>query len=72
MHVAQHEVQQKGLALAESPSHRHHYHVQVLHMILQQDLLQRSSIQLEAVVVLVGQDNLDGPGCFFLYCSLNT
>lgn len=72
MHVSQHEVQQEGLALAKSPGHRHNHHIQVLHVILQQDLLQRCSIQLKAVLVLVGQDNLDGLGLLFLYHNLKT
>lgn len=72
VHVAQHEVQQKRLALAKGPGHRHDHHVQVLHVILQQDLLQRRGVQLEAVLVLVGHDDLDGLGLFFLCCSLET
>lgn len=66
VHEAQHEVQQEGLPLAEGAGHRHHDHVQVLHVILQQDLLQSCCIQLEAVLVLVGQDDLDRPGLLFL------
>lgn len=72
VHVAQHKVQQEGLALAKGPGHRHNHHIQVLQVILQQDLLQRCSVQLKTVLILVGQDNLDGPGLFFLYCSLRT
>ena len=72
VHVPQHEVQQEGLALAKGPGHRHDHHVQVLQVILQQDLLQRSSVQLKAMLILIGQHDLDGPGLFFLYHSLRT
>ncbi len=72
VHVAQHEVQQEGLALAEGPGHRHDHHIQVLHVILQQDFLQRCGVQLKAVLILIGHDDLDGPGLFFLYLSLRT
>lgn len=65
LHVAQHEVQQEGLPLAEGSGHRHHHHIQVLHVILQQDLLQSCSIQLKTVLVLVGQHDLDRPGLRF-------
>jgi hypothetical protein len=69
MHVAQHEVQQEGLALAEGPGHRHHHHVEVLHVVLQQDVLQSRLVQLKAVLLFIGQDDLDGPGRF-LRCNL--
>ena len=69
VHVAQHKVQQEGLPLAEGPSHRHHHHVEVLHVVLQQDVLQGRLVQLKAVLLLVGQDDLDGPG-HFLLCDL--
>ena len=72
VHVAQHEVQQEGLALTEGPGHRHDNHIQVLHVILQQDLLQRCGVQLKAVLILVGQHDLDGPRLLLLYCILET
>lgn len=72
VHVAQHEVQQEGFALAEGPGHRHDNHVQVLHVILQQDLLQRCGVQLKAVLILVGQHDLDGSRLLLLYCILET
>lgn len=70
MHVAQHEVEQEGLAFAESTSHRYDHHIQVFDVILQQDLLKSCNVQLKAMLILIGQDNLDGPGLFFLYQSL--
>lgn len=72
MHVAQHEIQQERLALAEGPSHRHNHHIEILNVILQQNLLQSCSVQLKAMLILVGQYDLDGPGLFFLYHSLQT
>ena len=69
VHVAQHEVQQEGLALAEGPRHRHHHHVEVLDVVLQQDVLQSRLVQLKAVLLLIGQDYLDGPG-HLLLCHL--
>lgn len=72
MHVAQHEVQQEGLSLPKGSSHRNNHHIQVLHVILQQDLLQCISIQLKAVVTLICLNNLDRPGLFALYSRLKT
>lgn len=72
MHVAEHEVQQEGLALTKGPGHRHDHHIQVLDMRLQQDLLQCCCVQLKAVLILIGQDNLDGTGLVFFNCGLRT
>lgn len=61
VHVAQHEVHEEGLALAESPRHGDGHHLAVPDLLGQQDPTQRRLIQLEGVVVF-DQQHLDGPG----------
>lgn len=61
VHVAQHEVHQEGLALAEGPGHGDGHHLSVPDLLRQQDAAQRRLVQLEGVVVF-DQQHLDRPG----------
>ena len=61
VHVAQHEVHEEGLALAESSGHRDGHHLSVSDLLRQQDAAQRRLVQLEGVVVF-DQQHLHGPG----------
>lgn len=60
VHVAQHEVHEEGLPLAESSGHRDCHHLSVPDLLGQEDAIERPLVQLEGVVVL-DQQHLHGP-----------